>query len=59
MKKLINPPPHLVMLYPTQLWMAEVAGWVRGVHYEVYQCLLCEKPMDKCTCLADAARRPH
>lgn len=40
----------LVFLYPSQLKMAEKAGWLRGKHYEVYKCLKCFRPMDACAC---------
>jgi hypothetical protein len=45
--------PILVLLYPSQLWVAEEMGWVRDRDYKVYSCLLCFKDMDLCTCPPD------
>ena len=39
-----------VILYPSQIWMAEKAGWVRGRDYIVCRCLKCFEDMDRCKC---------
>lgn len=45
-----EPPMQPVILYPSQLWMAESMGWTRGKEYVVYKCLKCLEDMDRCKC---------